>query len=685
MRLSRLSRLHLPQSLRGQFSLALLALSLLIVAGGLGAVQALRNSAESSRQLAEERLERLQDAENLVHNTLLIERESYRMLTVDSLDGMQRSYEEIIKQMTSLDSLVVRLSHADTDIAVLTLNQTGQLFRNTAHIVARLRQKILKNGAADADRQNLGRFQGQLEQQVTAMAAAAVELSARLTRDYRERIEQLAATSKRDQHLVLTLITGSLILAWLISRYFLGRHVVTRLQQVSRYLRIGDTGNAEIRVPVQGNDEIGNMARAVEQFLEDRRRLAETQLSLQQSEEMLRAITDAVQSAVFLIDDEDRIQFVNPAAGATFGYSREEMIGYRLHEIIIPERFRQQAREGLSAYSHTGEGPMLGKPQEMIARHKSGKELTILIQVGRIYKEGRWWAVGSAVDITERLEAEADLKRAQNEALHAARLASVGQLAAGIAHEINTPAQYVSDNLRFIDEAVNSILPVLSVAQNLAKTISDRQTAAAFDDSYEKADVEYLVEELPAAIRQSLDGIGKVSQIVRSMKEFSHPGGGAKELADINKAIENAITITRSTWKEAATVEPRFDPDLPQVYCSIGEMNQVFLNLIVNAAHAIEQAKKPEMGTIAIETRVAGDEVLIAVADTGGGIPAAIREHIFDPFFTTKSVGKGSGQGLAICYDIVVNKHKGRIEVGGVPGQGAVFTVYLPIRTKRVS
>lgn len=675
----RLPLLQPPRSLRGQFSLAVFALSLLIVTGGLISVVALRDSAETSRQLAEERLQHLHDARDLLRHTLQIERETYRMLTVDSVDDMQRSYGEITAQMAIIDTLVIRLSQSDTDIAILSLHQSDQLFRNTAHIIARLRRDILENSASAGALADLHRFRGHLETQVAIMASAANELSDHLSRDYREKILELAATSRKDQRLVLALGAGSLLLAWLVSRYFLGAHVVERLRLVSQYLRSGDDNGGEIRVPVRGHDEIGEMARAVEQFLKDRRQLAEAQQSLRQSEEMLRAITDAVQSAVFLIDDEDRIQFVNPAAETMFGYRREEILGRSLHETIVPERFREQAGEGLSAYRITGEGAIFAHPRELAGRRKDGTELDILLLVGRVFKNGRWWAAGSIIDITERLAAEAELKKTQTEAMHAARLASIGQLAAGIAHEINTPAQYVSDNIKFICDASTSFFTVLAAARTLAGAADDLE-AAAFADACDDADIDYLFEELPAAIRQSLEGIDKVSRIVASLKEFSHPGGGAKEMADLNRAIENAVTVTHSIWKDTAGLQTRLDPELPSVFCRIGEMNQVFLNLIVNAAQAIEQAEKEGSGEIVIATQAAGDEVVITVADTGGGVPEEIRDQIFHPFFTTRPVGKGSGQGLAICYDIVVNKHRGRIEVGGIPGEGAVFTVHLPVK-----
>ena len=187
------------------------------------------------------------------------------------------------------------------------------------------------------------------------------------------------------------------------------------------------------------------------------------------------------------------------------------------------------------------------------------------------------------------------------------------------------------------------------------------------------------MEELPKAVGESLDGVTQIARIVSSMKEFSHPGSSGKTATDINRAIENTLTVSRNVWKHVASVERSFDPGLPPVPCHAGEMNQVLLNLVVNAAQAIESSGKPLPGVITIVTRADGDQVEITVRDSGGGVPKGIRERIFDPFFTTKAVGKGTGQGLAICRDVVVTKHGGSIDVGGDDGSGAIFTLRLPL------
>ncbi|TAN46370.1 MAG: hypothetical protein EPN26_15250 [Rhodospirillales bacterium] len=255
-----------------------------------------------------------------------------------------------------------------------------------------------------------------------------------------------------------------------------------------------------------------------------------------------------------------------------------------------------------------------------------------------------------------------DKRRAEHEAMQAARLASIGQLAAGIAHEINTPAQYVGDNLRYVEDVLP---PLLDAVRGIAPLPA--------------GEADLLAEDLPAAIKEALEGVARISKIVQSMKEFSLPGTTEMTTTDLNKALESTLTVCQNELKTAAQVEKRFDPDLPCVVCHASEVNQVFLNLILNAAQAIQSSGKPLPGRILVETLREAGFAVVRVSDSGAGVPMALRERIFDPFFTTKPVGQGTGQGLAICRDVIEVKHKGGIEVGGSEGEGAVFTVRLPI------
>jgi signal transduction histidine kinase len=282
-------------------------------------------------------------------------------------------------------------------------------------------------------------------------------------------------------------------------------------------------------------------------------------------------------------------------------------------------------------------------------------------------------------DETEKHELDSQLRSAQ-------KMEAIGQLAAGIAHEINTPIQYVGDNTGFLKDSWNDIAEVLLAAHALRDEAARGPVSPAamerFDACSKKADVEYLTQEVPRAIEQTLDGVRRVAKIVTAMKEFSHPGIQEKRSIDLNRAIETTVTISRNEWKYVADVETQLDPNLPPVPCLAGEINQVLLNLLVNAAHAIAdvvKGKEGARGTITISSRHDGDYVEIAVADTGTGIPEFAREKVFDPFFTTKEVGKGTGQGLMLAQTVVVKKHGGRIWFDTELGSGTTFFVRLPI------
>jgi signal transduction histidine kinase/DNA-binding response OmpR family regulator len=289
-------------------------------------------------------------------------------------------------------------------------------------------------------------------------------------------------------------------------------------------------------------------------------------------------------------------------------------------------------------------------------------------------------------DITERLGMHLERKEIERELAQAHRLEAVGQLAAGIAHEINTPTQYVGDNTRFLKDSFAEINALFDKFQQLVEAAKNGRLTPDIVREMESfarnADLNYLNSEIPKAINQSLEGVGRVAAIVRAMKEFSHPGSEQKQEVDLAHAIENALTISRNEWKYVAKTQTDFDPNLPLVPCLPGELNQVFLNLIVNAAQAIAEKNGPRSGphgTIAIRTRQIGDWAEIRVEDTGTGIPEAIRHRIFDPFFTTKEPGKGTGQGLAIAHNIITKKHGGTIEFQSRKGQGAAFVIRLPL------
>ena len=282
-----------------------------------------------------------------------------------------------------------------------------------------------------------------------------------------------------------------------------------------------------------------------------------------------------------------------------------------------------------------------------------------------------------AKEMTTRLQMEAELRQAQ-------KLESVGRLAAGVAHEINTPVQFVSDSVHFVRDAMTAIFRLVSALVVVERSVLDgRPSREAADDAgvaVEEADLPYLTEHVPRALDRALEGLERVAVIVRWMKEFAHPDQNQMHQADLNRAITSTLTIARNEYKYVADVDLDLG-DIPTVCCLVGALNQAVLNIVVNAAHAIGDAVAgtSNRGRIGVRTRRDGDDVVISISDTGGGIPADIQGRIFDPFFTTKEVGRGTGQGLSISRSVVVEQHGGQIDFETEAGKGTTFLIRLPI------
>lgn len=396
----------------------------------------------------------------------------------------------------------------------------------------------------------------------------------------------------------------------------------------------------------------------------------QAQKAVAESERRLRTLVEGASDGIFTTDSTGRYTDVNTSACAMVGYTREEILDKSISDLIPGEEMTILSAEmGKLAAGET-------TLTEHRLLHKDGRMIPVEISA-RALPDGR--LQGFVRDITARKNLEAQL-------VHSQKLESIGQLAAGIAHEINTPIQYIGDNTRFVKDAFGSIMELLEAYGKLAETAGSGQTPAELVEEVEalgrKANLAFLAREVPQALEQTIEGISRVTTIVRAMKEFSHPGTKDKTPTDINKAIETTATVARNEWKYAAEMQMDFDENLPHVPCLPGDFNQVMLNLIVNAAHAIAEKNGPqsqEKGKISISTRLDGDWVEIRVADTGPGIPEAIRSRVFDPFFTTKPVGTGTGQGLAISHSVIKDQHNGSITLETQEGQGATFIVRLPV------
>ncbi len=262
---------------------------------------------------------------------------------------------------------------------------------------------------------------------------------------------------------------------------------------------------------------------------------------------------------------------------------------------------------------------------------------------------------------------------------------SIGVLAAGVAHELNTPTQYVTDNVGFLERGLAALLQVIDTALQTAERVRTEGRAdlvRELDAVVERARLDYLRKQIPRAVEQSLEGLEHVASIVRAMKEFSHPEIGTREHVNLGELIDTTVTLARNEWKYVAEVVTDIDPALPLVPCLRQQLSQAILNLIVNAAHAVKQrsaAEGRDKGHIVIGAQLRGVEVEIRVTDDGTGIAPEIRSRIFDPFFTTKPVGQGTGQGLALVFATIVKKHHGQVRVESQVGRGTAMILQIPL------
>jgi PAS domain S-box-containing protein len=440
------------------------------------------------------------------------------------------------------------------------------------------------------------------------------------------------------------------------------------------------TQNRELRTRVTHllaeHDMLKNsQARAVADAIEEReKRLQQQRQDMARLDSVMKLAADGIVT----VNEEGIVESFNEAAGRIFGYDPQEVIGRNI-SMLASNRDDRHRHAFLSGCLEGGQARISAMPREVMGRRKDGTLFPLEIAVSEVPLDSRRVFTGIFRDIADRRRLERQLVQAQ-------KMESVGQLAAGIAHEINTPTQYVGDNMRFLEDAFRDLGALLANCQRLCQAAGDggipAHLVAAVVAAARQSDLEYLIDEIPKAIGQSLEGVERVAKIVRSMKDFSHPGSETKQAVDLNRALESTLTVCRNEWKYVAEAVTQFDPDLPMVTCLPGECNQVFLNLIINAAHAISDksaGKTTEKGTITVTTRRDGDWAEIRIADTGTGIPEEYRSRIFDPFFTTKEVGRGTGQGLAIAHSVITEKHGGTIEFTTEVGRGTQFIVRLPI------
>ncbi|MBI1766220.1 MAG: response regulator [Acidobacteria bacterium] len=402
------------------------------------------------------------------------------------------------------------------------------------------------------------------------------------------------------------------------------------------------------------------------------------------SEEKYRSLINNIPDVTWTCDSEGRCMFISPNVEKVLGYTAAEIYQNPQHwfDSIHPDEVASVRAALTALFSQNVTFDLNYR-----ASHKDGTWRWLHERAVATYeKDGVRYADGVFSDITQQRKIEEALRESEEHLRRAQKLESLGQLAAGIAHEINTPMQYIGDNTRFLLDSFQELNQVIGKDRELLEACQTSdllsELVAQAEATLRSADVDYLLLEIPKSLQQSLEGVEHVTKIVQSLKDFAHPGL-KKKAADLNKAIESTLTVARNEWKYVADVVTKYDPTLPPVPCVLSELNQVVLNLVINAAHAIAEVVNDghkDKGTIIISTGHDEQCAEIRISDTGAGIPEKVRARIFDPFFTTKEVGHGTGQGLAISHEVIVKKHKGTIEFESEVGRGTTFIVRLPLQ-----
>ena len=391
----------------------------------------------------------------------------------------------------------------------------------------------------------------------------------------------------------------------------------------------------------------------------ERRHLAD---ALAHERNVLRTMIDLIPAFIYAKDAHSRFTASNKLVANRMGVEPEDLIGKTDFD-FFPREMAEKFFADEQALIKSGK-PLIDREEIAFDKTRGTDRVILTSKVPLRDADGNLTGiVGTGFDITERKAAEERLASSD-------RLESIGRLAAGVAHEINTPIQYLSDSVSFIREGVKELLEYI-----------DALHAAMPQPATKDENVEDLRKEMPPALTLVADGLGRIAEIVRSMKDFAHADQNEMSHVDLNRAIASTLVIARSEYKPCAEVETDFGA-LPPITCHGGQINQVVLNLVVNAAHAIADKvqRTGAIGKITVSTRVEDEKVVIAVSDTGGGIPEAVRPRIFDPFFTTKEVGRGTGQGLSIARAVVVKGHGGELDFTTEIGKGSTFYVRLPIR-----
>lgn len=394
-------------------------------------------------------------------------------------------------------------------------------------------------------------------------------------------------------------------------------------------------------------------------------------LNLLEHLELISTIIDAVPHIILTCNEAYIIEMANSASAKLLGYPPERLIGHHVEE-FVPSFGNHRREMKMDSFLIP----------ELAVRKSDGNSIQAELRGRRARVKDKPFVILVISDTSSRKAAEMLKEKVYKQLYESRRLEAIGALSSGVAHELNTPIQFIGDNIKFVGLSLNKIYDSYKRYDELKCECEAKgllpESVERLNKFNEGIELPVLVSEIMAAIRETVDGIRQVRDIALLMKEFSHPGTGAPEPTDLNRVAQSAITICRGRHKGVVTLQTDFATDMPQVTCRRGQIQQVLVNMIVNAVEAIEE-QGAAAGVIRVETKLAGDVARIEISDNGPGIPKGLREKIFDPFFTTKQVGKGTGQGLALAKDLIVNQHGGKLLLEDRPGFSTTFVIELPL------
>ncbi len=442
------------------------------------------------------------------------------------------------------------------------------------------------------------------------------------------------------------------------------RFAVSRpLGQLAGHMqRLRETGEIQPAANADSGDEIGTLARSFNELI-DAQRKASSELG------MLSAAVQHADEAIVILQQDGHIAWVNQAYERSRNVKNADLVGCNPNDVI-------EGCDDPATYLAVWAAARAGKTWKGRLRTVvgGGRVVTEDVVVSPVLHTGQTEPAGYVMlmhDVSEQIALEVQIAQTQ-------RLEAVERLAAGIAHEINTPAHYVDGNVRFLEEAFNTLSGLLGKITDQTCAAGDGTVAAAdILALLAEAEVSYLQTEVPVAIRQTLEGVGRISTIVQSMKELTDPVPDFVP-ANLNPVIEAAVSAARNEWPDVAEFRMQLDPQLPWVACQPESINQVVVNMLANAAQAIDRRRGATRGHVVVSTCVAGDSVEISISDDGPGMTPSVQARIFDPFYTTRPVGEGTGQGLSTAHS-VIRKHGGTITVDSAPGRGSCFRIHLPV------